>query len=253
MKLARDTWLIFVRNVQKTIREPVWVVFGLFQPVCLLLLFAPLLGSLENAPGFPEGGALNVFVPGVIVLMGMFGSGFVGFGLISELRDGLVERLRVTPVSRLALLLGRTLRDLLNLIVQTLLLVLVAIPLGLEVNLAGLAVAMGILAAIGLGISSCSYALALILKSEDAMAPVLNTILLPLTLLSGIYLPLTFAPEWLQNFALINPLSYAVEATRALFNGDLGDAAVFQGFAILVPLMAAALWWASRAFRKAVA
>lgn len=101
--------------------------------------------------------------------------------------------------------------------------------------------------------ASCSYALALILKSEDAMAPLLNTVLLPLTLLSGIYLPLTFAPNWLQTVADFNPLAYAVEAARALFNGDLGNPAVFQGFAILIPLMLLALWWASRAFRKAVA
>lgn len=253
MKLLRDTWLIFVRNAVATLREPVWVMVGLFQPVCFLVLFAPLLNSLEGAPGFPPGDSLDVFTPGLLVLMGLFSAGFVGFGLIPELRDGLVERLRVTPVSRLALLLGRALRDVVILLVQALLLVAVTWPFGLQVDLAGLGIVLVMLALLGLIMSSCSYVLALILKSEDALASLLNTIVLPMTLLSGIYLPLTLAPGWLQTVGDINPLAYAVDAARALMNGQLGDAAVLQGFAVLAPLALLALWWAARAFRKAIA
>jgi ABC-2 type transport system permease protein len=253
MKLLRDTWLIFARNVVATLREPVWVVIGLFQPVCFLVLFAPLLNGLEGTPGFPPGDALDVFTPGLLVLMGLYGAAFVGFGLIPDLRDGLIERLRVTPVSRLALLLGRTLRDVLILLVQSLLLVAIAWPFGLGVDPLGLVLVLGMLVLLGLIMASCSYALALALKSEDALASLLNTVAVPMTLLSGIYLPLALAPDWLQTIAGVNPLAYAVNAARALMGGDFGDASVLYGFAVLAPLAVLALWWAARAFRKATA
>lgn len=253
MKLLRDTWLIFVRNVVATLREPVWVVIGLFQPLCFLVLFAPLLDGLEGAPGFPPGDALDVFTPGLLVLMGLYGAAFVGFGLVPDLRDGLIERLRVTPVSRLALLLGRALRDVLILLVQSLVLVTLAWPFGLRVDPLGLVLVLAMLVLLGLIMASCSYALALALKSEDALASLLNTVAVPMTLLSGIYLPLALAPGWLQTIAGVNPLAYAVNAARALMGGDLGDSSVLYGFAVLAPLAVLALWWAARAFRKATA
>src|SRR6185503_7356449 len=107
----RDTWLMFRRYVGIFLQNPAWVVIGLSQPILYLLLFAPILKGIANAPGFPQGGAYNVFVPGLLIQLGLFGASGVGFGLISELREGVIERFRVTPVSRFALLLGRALRD----------------------------------------------------------------------------------------------------------------------------------------------
>jgi ABC-2 type transport system permease protein len=253
MKLLRDTWLLFMRELMQTLRNPVWLIIGLFQPICFLLLFAPLLDGVAQAPGFPPGGALNVFTPGLLVMMGMYGAAFVGFGLLADLRAGVIERLRVTPVSRMALLLGRAIRDVLVLLVQSLLLILAAWPMGLRINLGGVTVALGLVALIGLVLASCSYALALALKSEDALAPTVNFFLVPLQLLSGITLPLTLAPLWIRNVAAFNPLSYAVDAARALFNGALGDVAVLRGFAVLALLALLATWWAAQSFRQATA
>lgn len=252
MKLLRDTWLLFAHNVRMILRNPVWVVFGLFQPVCYLLLFAPLLEGVASVPGF-GGEALSVFTPGLLIMQGIFGTTFVGFGLIAALRGGVVERLRVTPVNRLALLLGGALRDVLVLLVQSSLLVLMAWFLGLRANLAGVALALALLVLLGLFTASCSYALALALKEENAFASTLNFFLLPLLLLSGVFLPLTLAPDWIQTVASFNPFSYAVDAARALFGGNLGDISVIYGFGVMALLALIALWWAARSFRKATA
>src|SRR5579884_4378080 len=201
MKTVRDTWLLFLRSLSLTVRNPVWVVIGIVQPLYFLVLFGPLLEPLAGAPGFPGGNPLNVFVPGLLIQLSLFGTGFVGFGLIAELRYGVVERLRVTPVSRLALLLGRALRDVVILLAQSILLVAAAWPFGLKVNLPGLAATLGLLVLLGLVMVCCSYAVALALKSEDALAPVLNTVTLPMLLLSGILLPLSLAPGWLRAVA----------------------------------------------------
>ncbi len=253
MKILRDTWLVFGRYLGLFLRNPVWVVIGVVQPLLYLLLFAPLLKSIAAMPGFPPGGAYNVFVPGLLIQLGLFGASGVGFSLIAELRFGVVERLRVTPVSRLALLLGRALRDILTLLIQSLLLVLVALPFGLHIHPVGLLVMLGLLALIGLLFASVSYALALWLKSEDAFAPLLFTATLPLLLLSGVLLPLNLAPGWLCAIANANPLAYAVDAARALFNNHPGDPSVVKGVLIMAVLAVAAVVIAARSFGRAVA
>jgi len=253
MKLLRDTWLVFARHMAITARNPAWVVIGLVQPVLYLLLFAPLLKAVASVRGFPAGGAYNVFVPGLLIQLGLFGAAFVGFSLIAELRLGVVERLRVTPVSRLALLLGRALRDVVNLLVTSILLILLSVPFGLVLHPLGLAVILALQALIGLLFASLSYALALWLQSEDAFAPLLTTVTLPLLLLSGVLLPLSLAPAWLRAVAAANPLAYAVDAARAVFNDHLGDPSVGKGVAIMAVLAAAAVVTAARAFSRAAA
>src|SRR5207302_7047592 len=125
------------------VMSPAWVIIGLLPPILYLVLFAPLLKSIAAVPGFPRGGAYNVFVPGLLIQLGLFGAAGVGFPLIAELRNGVVERLRVTPVSRFALMLGRGLRDVLTLLIQSFILVVLAIPFGLNVHIGGLIIALG--------------------------------------------------------------------------------------------------------------
>jgi ABC-2 type transport system permease protein len=253
MSLARDTWLVFQRYFYIFLRNPVWVIIGVVQPVFYLVLFAPLLGSLAQMPGFPAGGAYNVFVPGLLIQLGLFGASGVGFGLIAELRSGVIERLRVTPVSRFALLLGRTLRDILIMVVQALVLILLALPFGLSIHPVGIVLMLALLALLGLMMTPISYALALRLGDEDSFAPLIFTSTLPLLLLSGVLLPMTFAPDWLRVIAAFNPLAYAVDASRAIFNNHLADPSIGIAVAIMTVLAAVAVTLAARAFGRAVA
>src|SRR3954462_5948955 len=88
------------------------------------------------------------------------------------------------------------------------------------------------LALISLMTSALSYGVALKVRSEDALAPLMNTVAQPVLLLSGILLPLALAPNWLKNVAKWNPFSWAVEGSRALFAGDAGNDRVWQGLLI---------------------
>lgn len=250
MKLLRDTSLIFQRQMQLLLRNPIWIVVGIFQPVMYLLLFAPLLkpalGVRTNAEAY------EIFVPGLLVLLAIFGGLFQGFGLIAELRAGVIERSRVTPVSRFALLLGRSLRDTVSLMAQAVIITLLALTFDLRVFIGNLLLAYLMLALISLMTSAVSYGVALAVKSEDVLAPVMNTVAQPVLLLSGILLPLTFAPGWLQAVADWNPFSWAVNGVRALFLGDLGAPAVWQGLLIMAVLAVLALTWAARLFARSV-
>ena len=251
VKLIRDCWLLFGSTLRVTLRNPAWVFIGLFQPICYMLLFAPLLKNLAGVSGFPRGGAYNVFTPGLMMMMAIFGTGFAGFGVIARLREGVIERLRVTPVSRLAMMIGIIAVDLLNLLVQTGLLVGVGLLLGFRPDVGGLLLLLVLLVIGGLTMASCSYAVALVLKNESALAAAVNLVALPLLLLSGIMLSLSLAPDILQKIAQANPFAYAVQAARALIDGHLQDVAVLQAFAIFAVLGALALFWATRSIRKA--
>ncbi len=253
MKTVRDTGLVFRRYFGIFISNPAWVAIGAVQPLLYLLLFAPLLKSIASTPGFPRGGAYNVFVPGLLIQLGLFGANGVGFGLIADLRAGVIERLRVTPASRLSLLLGRVLRDICTLLVQSAILIAVAVPFGLSINGPGILIMLALVALIGLAMGSIAYALALWLGDENSYAPLIFTASLPLLLLSGVLLPLSLAPAWLRAIAAVNPLSYAVTAARAIFLDHLGDPSVIEGVAIFVGLAVVCLFWAVRRFGRAIA
>ncbi|HET9521407.1 MAG TPA: ABC transporter permease [Candidatus Limnocylindrales bacterium] len=250
MTALRDTWLIYTRSLILTLRQPVWIIIGMFQPLLYLFLFGPLLEASTKAAGAGSN-AFNWFIPGLLIQTALFGGAFVGFGMVAELRYGVVERMRVTPMSRFAMLLGRSLRDVTILLAQGGLMMLVAIPLGLSVDAGGAAITLALLALIGLVFAPLSYTAALILKSEDALAPLVQGIALPLLLLSGIFLPLALAPDWLQFLSSLNPLTHAVDAARALFNGDWGNPEVTIGVSITAVLAVIAVLIASRAFSRA--
>jgi ABC-2 type transport system permease protein len=245
MTLVEHTRLVFVRSIRPTLRSPVVIVIGLAQPMLYLLLFGPLLNGVAG-----PGSSWQWFVPGVMVQMALFGTAYAGFGLIPELRSGALERLRVTPVSRTALLLGRVARDVVLLVVQCALIAAVSVVLGFRASPGSLLLGLVLVAVVGVAVGSASYALALILRHEYAFAPVLGSTVVPLMLLSGVLLPMTLAPGWLRVVAAINPLSTVVTAERAIVAGQWQDTSARLGPLLAVALAVAGAAWGIRAFRR---
>ena len=143
MQTLRETWLIFRRSLVLTLRQPVWLLMGIFQPILYLVLFGPLLEGAVTQAGAGVN-AFDWFVPGMLVMVAVFGAAFVGFGLIAELRYGVIERMRVTPMSRIAMLLGRSLRDATLLLMQAVIMIVIAIPFGITLDPAGLVVTLAL-------------------------------------------------------------------------------------------------------------
>jgi ABC-2 type transport system permease protein len=247
--MLAETGIIFQRQMRILLRNPVWVFFGLTQPILYLILFGPLLTRVRGG-GLGGDDAWRVFVPGLLMQLGIFGAGFAGFGIIQELREGVIERQRVTPASRLALILGRTLQNMVTIAVQSILLCLVAIPFGLRPTWGGVAASIVVISILAIGISAFSYAMGLILKDEDAFAPFIQGVSLPLLLLSGVLLPMSLAPAWLRHTSQVNPLTYVVDASRALFRGEFGDSHVWVGAVVTVALGALLAWWGTRTFQR---
>ncbi len=245
-----DTWTVFSRAMRLSLRQPVWVVFGLIQPVLYLFLFGPLLKGIVSSPGFGAKDPWLVFVPGLLVQLGLLGAAFVGFGTIAEWRSGVIERMRVTPASRSALLLGRVLRDVVVLFVQAGLLTGLSLVFGLSAPWWALLLGMAIVAMLGACFSALSNSIALKLKSEDAFAPLLNGVSLPLLLLSGVLLPISMGPPWLQHLSQLNPLRYVLEGLRAVYRGELRATDTWVGIGMTFLLVAMGIGIGSRIFQK---
>lgn len=248
-----ETWIVFSRAMSISLRNPVWVIFGVASPILYLVLFGPLLTRLPLSPG--GGGASGtsawqVFVPGLLVQLGMFGAAFVGFGLVAEWRAGVIERMRVTPASRTALLMGRVLRDAVVLIVQAIILVVAGLAFGLRAPVAGVAAAVVLTGLLGVAFASLSYAAALRLRSEDALAPLVNGIALPLLLLSGILLPMSLAPNWLRYTSMASPLTHVVDGMRELFVGTAWSATAIWGYVATAGLVVVGLAVGTATFRS---
>jgi ABC-2 type transport system permease protein len=250
MSYARDTYVIFHRAMILSLRNPAWVIIGLLQPILYLALFGPLLLPMTQLPGFPAGDAWRVLVPGLLVQLGIFGGAFVGFAIISEWREGVIDRMMVTPAARSTLILGRVLRDVVVLIVQGALLIGAAMLFGLRIPLSAILLALALVAILGASFSALSYAVGLMLKSEDAFAPLINTFALPIMLLSGILLPMTLAPLWLQRLSDISPFKHMVDGLRAVFRGEIWSFSVALGLGLSVALLILSLWLGTRVFRN---
>ncbi|MGF7237936.1 MAG: ABC transporter permease [Frankia sp.] len=177
-----------------TLRNPIWVVIGAVQPVVSLALYGPLLRRLSGGPGLGTGDSWQVLVPGLLVQLGLFTTAFAGLNIIGDQKSGVLARMQVTPVSRFALLAGRLLHTGLLVVGQCGILLLAALGFGLRAPIAGVVLSVVMVTALSVATASLSYALALKVGNEYLLSPLLNLVVVPLPLLSGVLLPLTLAP-----------------------------------------------------------
>jgi ABC-2 type transport system permease protein len=231
-----DTWLVFCRVMLPVLRNPVAVIFGLSQPLLYLGLFGPLLGD----------SGWQWFVPGLLVQLALFGTAYAGFSLLPEVRTGVMERLRVTPVSRVALLVGRVGKDVVLLVVQGLLIVLAAMLFGFRASPGEVLLGLGLVAFLGVAIGSASYAIALKVKLEYVFASVLSATIVPLMLLSGVLLPMSNGPKWLYWLSRANPLAHVVDAERSIFNAG----SVLLGLVSVTALVLVGVFYGVRTFNR---
>jgi ABC-2 type transport system permease protein len=239
MKLLTDIGLLFRRRLTQLLRSPVWLVVGFSTPILYLALFTPLLKHLVGAAGLPAGNVLDLFLPGILALLAFASGSGPGFSTIFELRSGVTERLRVTPASRFAILAGPILASML-------------LMFGFDVVVVAIGTAFGF-ALLMATMAAFSIAAALTTKDINGFAAIINGLNLPVLLLGGVLLPISLGPDWMRVLAHINPLYYAVASARVLAAGTLGAPAVWQAFAVLVPLCAVTAGWATSVVRTAVA
>jgi ABC-2 type transport system permease protein len=252
VKLVRDTRLLAWRRSLQLLRNPVWLFVSLTVPLLYLALFTPLLKDVPVAPGV-GGNVLDEFLPGILALLAFTSGANAGFSTLFELQAGVIERFRVTPASRLALLLGPLVSGMASMFIFDLVLLVVGVLFGFHVHVPGLLVLAVLLALFYLTMAAFSTAVALLTKEITGFAAIVNGINLPLMLLAGVLLPISLGPGWMGVLAHFNPLYYLVTAARTLALDTFSDGALWQAFAVLTPLCVVSLAWATRVYRRAVA
>ena len=246
-----DTWLVMVRELKPTVRNPFSVVFSMIQPLFFLSLFGPLLVAVSDQS---TADTLQAFVPGILVMSVLFAASTTGSNLLLEIQTGSHERMLVTPLSRSSLLVGRALKEIVPLAAQAALIVAVVIPFGFSLHLGGALVGLALLAAFGVGLGALSYTLALAVKANDWMFwLVQQTLLFPLLILSGMLLPVEEGPGWLRTLSKFNPLTHIVDAERLLFDGVIDDRHVLYGTLSALGLAVVGLVVGVRAMHRATA
>ena len=232
-----DTLNVMNRELKPVWREPMAVIFAMIQPLVFLALFAPLL------PDLATGSALQWFVPGIVTMTCLMGASFTGANLMEEMQTGSHERQLVSPLSRSSLLVGRALKEVVPMLMQTAIILAVVTPFSFDLHVGGVLVGVGVLSLFSVGIGALSFALALAAKGQDWMFwTVQQTLLFPVLLLAGVLLPLDGAPGWLRVASDLNPLKYVVEAERALFGGTFPVDTVAYGAVASAAVAAFGLW-----------
>jgi ABC-2 type transport system permease protein len=251
MKLARDTWLTFQYEAGQLVHNPLSIAFMLLQPVTYLLFFTPFLKSVLHTSSY--GAAYQIYVPLLFCSMGLFGGLFAGFALLSAMHEGVITRFQVTPLSRVGLLLGREFMYVALIGFQSAVITVMALALGMRLPPANFLLALILLALMVLLGVSISYALAIFVPNETALANLTNGVAQPLSLLAGVLIPLSVAPLWIRDAALWNPWAWAANGMREIFQGHIGAQVVWQAGVILAGVTAVAVLLSSRLFTREVA
>jgi ABC-2 type transport system permease protein len=238
--LVSDTRAVFLREMSLVLRDPFSIIFSLVQPLVFLALFGPLLAGSVDPAVLHGQSPLQWFLPGVIVMICLFGTSTAGANLLFEISLGSYERVLASPIRRSSILIGRSLKELAPLVVQAALVTLVAIPFGFTAYPVHVLAGLLLLGVFGIGMGAFSNALAIAARKKEWMFwAVQQSLLFPLLILSGMMLPLQAGPEWMQAMARFNPLTYIVDAERALFSGTFADPSI--AWAVLAAALTCAL------------
>ncbi|HET8616217.1 MAG TPA: ABC transporter permease [Actinomycetales bacterium] len=250
--LARHSVFLTARAIRSLLRQPAYAAMTLVQPMIWLLLFGQLFKAVVEIPGFAGGSGsyLAFLTPGVVVMTALFSSGWAGTVYIEDMNRGVMDRLLASPVRRGAMMIGTLAYQGVTTVVQTL--VVVAIALAAGARFAGGVVGLGVtvLAAVLVStvVASLSNALALLLRQQEALIGISQFLVLPLQFVSSAVMDTSLAPQWLQTVARYNPVDWAVVASRQALSAGTDWSAVWSRVGLLAGLAVVMAWLATRAF-----
>ncbi len=214
-----DTLVLAKRNFLRIPRAPDLLLSFTVQPVMFVLLFAYVFGGAIPTPGHSY---IDFLIPGILVQTMSFGGFVTAMGIAEDLRKGLIDRFRSLPMSRSAVLAGRTLADIATNAISITVMLVVGVIIGFGFSTPFLHIVAGILLLLLFGYAfSWVFAFIGLTSSSPEAAQSLGFILIfPLTFVSSAFVPPATMPAALQWFAEWNPFSITVNAIRALFIGD---------------------------------
>ena len=216
-----DVWVNYKRWNLKAVRNPFVLVVSLVQPVIFLVLFTQVFGGVVEGTLRGPAGGLNYetyLAPAIAIQVAIAAAVTSGIGLVNDIENGMFEKVLVSPMNRTAVFLGKTLAEVTRIAAQIGIILVLSVALGAEIA-TGLPGALGIVAVgvlFSLSFAAFSNSLAVLTRDQESTIIGANLLQFPLLFLSSAFIPLEALPGWIRTFAAVNPVTYAVDAARAI-------------------------------------
>jgi ABC-2 type transport system permease protein len=204
IKAFADTRHMTMRHVMELLRQPWWIFVNLVQPVIWLLLFGALFESVTDIPGFGSTDYIQFLAPGVVVMTAFFTAGWSGMPMIEDLERGVVDRFLVSPVRRSSLITGRLANAALQIVVQTTIIIGLALATGAQFSngIVGVLVLTAVAILLGASFGALSNGLALLARREETLIALMQFLMLPLSFLSVTFMQKDLMPGWMHRLGL---------------------------------------------------
>ena len=247
----RDIYAIVARNLIALRRVPQYLIFSTIQPVIFVLMFRYVFGGAIETGSVPY---VDFLMPGIFVQTVSFGALGSAIGLALDIKSGLLERFQSLPMSRGALLAGRTFADLFRNIFVALLMTGVGFAVGFRLHAPWYAFvgALGVLVLYGYTMSWVFATIGLMTKDPETAQAAAFPLLAPLVFASSAFVPVETMPKWLQLWAENQPVSVSISAIRALVLGQPASGEVLQAFAWFAVLLVLFVPLSIRLYRRAI-
>ena len=217
VRFPQDTWTVAQGELRKLAHDPTELLTRAVQPILWLIVFGQVLAQ---ARAIPTGnlGYMDFLAPGVLAQSALFSAIFFGIAVIWERDLGVLHKYLVSPASRLALVSGKALAGGLRALVQAVVVYIVAALIGVHLQL-GLVPIFGVAVVVVLGaagFATFSLIIACLVRTRERFMGIGQVLTMPLFFASSAIYPIALMPSWLQVVAHVNPLTYQVDALRAL-------------------------------------
>jgi ABC-2 type transport system permease protein len=247
---VRHTWQVALRYIRALLRQPTWIGISIVQPVIWLLLFGALFKRAADIPGFRGGSYIEFLTPGVVVMLAVSTAGWVGMGFIEDINRGTMDRLLVSPIWRGALNLGSVAQSILSVVIQSVIVVVLALAIGARFHngVAGVAVLVAVAGLLAAVFASLSNGVAVLTRQRETLIGIVTMVTLPLTFLSSALMQESLLPGWIRSVARFNPVNWAAEAGRSASAPHPDWALIGTRAGLLALLLLACAAFATRAF-----
>lgn len=255
--IANQIGILTGRSMRALLGDPKLVIFSVLQPLIMLLLFSQVFSGIADTAGFPPGVSyIDYLMPAILVTTGLGAALQSGIGLVTDMNNGVLGRLRSLPINHGSVLVARSLADLIRTAIQLVILLVAAVVLFGFSPAGGV---LGVLAAFLLALAvswSLSWGFLAIgawLRNAETMQTVGFLAMFPLMFASSAFVPVDGLPAWLRVIATVNPLTYAVDASRDLALSMPLGTGVLGALATSAGLLVVGFVAAVRGFRRPLA
>ncbi|WP_030754479.1 ABC transporter permease [Streptomyces sp. NRRL F-5135] len=245
------TWFMTQRQLMAIVRQPVFLLVNLIQPVIWLYLFGSLFKKVVQLGGFGTTSYLDYLIPGIVVMSAFGSSMWTGMGTLEEIERGTLNRFLTTPVSRSALLHANVVQNGITTAFQSVVIVVLGLIGGADYpgGIGGLLILVVASVLLGTVFGALSNALGMLVRRRESIIGINTFLLLPLTFLSSAFMAPAQMPDWMVRIADFNPVNWAMVAGRSALSADTDWTVVLSRGGALLALTVAAVWLSTRSFR----